>query len=324
MADIGEVQISEKDLGIKPSEKIDPWRDLKVMTIKENAYELSWSKSVTGKRVDFPREDGKLVWGVEIEIPLRFEGNVVNTYTDAVRDLAKEKGISLTDQEIQDEVKKKEGRTWFMDIDKVALPSNIKRIRIVDLSPQEALPKDQRNIDSKRNFWHDKHTTIKLTSQPSENSLVDRAMMKLAMSTKSTMNRSEALQDLFYDVFAQNQEVMSQFRKDLEQSGAEEVLFVHAHGGYDDIIGEQDYEVKGDDAQFQAEGNRIALTEILDKYDQPEKYGAILVNTCYKGKEKPRIGKVPVFRPYGYSGGGHPSRNMFARRNTTLISKPQE
>lgn len=307
------VLTSKQDIDIRPT----TWR---AVTIIQEAVELSWATNITKKRVEFPREDGKIVWGFEIEIPLIFEGAVKDAYSNLASQLAQEKNISLSQGEIRHGLKENEGKTWFRDIDDIALPKNIKKIKILDLSPQEALPKKQRNIDSKRNFWHDEYPTNTLTRQPI--SLVDRALINLGMQSRSIQAKSEILQDIFYDVFVNNKAVLAHFREKLEKSKAEEILIIHAHGGYDDFIGEQGYEVKGKTAQYQAEGNRISLTEVLDKYDQPEKYAAILVSTCYEGKDVSRRGKVVVYRTFGRSGGGRPNYNFIPTKNTTLISEP--
>ena len=103
MSDFGEIPAeAEKDIGTKifPNNKIDLWRDIKIMVVEEKALELSWAKSVTGRRIDFPREDGKLVWGTEIVIPLLFDGVIKDIYMDLLGQLSKEKGFHFSDQEI--------------------------------------------------------------------------------------------------------------------------------------------------------------------------------------------------------------------------------
>jgi hypothetical protein len=287
-------------------------RSMKLLGLEQKAYEYSWPKAITGRRVDFPQPDGKLIWGVEMEIPLRFE-SVRGIYEELFNKLATDGGIQIAEREIQKRAKERENRTWFTDLEKFGIPDRIKSIRILDLAPQELLPKKIRDVDSKRNWVHDlagyRDSMERLADQSADSRIVDRAMRVLGMGSRMTQQRSEALHDLLFDLFGDDKERIGRFKEIIERTGGNEILIVHAHGGYDNMIGEQT-------------GNWVDLAQVVEKYDQPDKYGAILINTCYLGNEPPPVKRVPVFRAKGKtnSQGGVYGYNW----NKLLVSEPSK
>lgn len=329
MSDTGETQISEKDLGLTSPKKIDAWRDTKINMVENMALELAWSKSITGKNVVLEGFDKKVVWGVELQIPLIFDESVQSVYVDLVKDISEDRNINLSDEEIATGINENKDKSWFNDVDKIQIPKNIKRIRIVNFKPQEALPKNLRNIDSTQDKRHDSNQLIKLTDHPSEN-LLDKALLNINSTTKSSIVRSQALQDLLYDVFNADPNIIDDFRKSISKDGVEEVLIINGHGGEEDldVIGEETFDVKGKDSEFQSAGNRIKLENVIDHYKDDKKIGAILVTTCYLGNDVPKPTRIKIFRAKGHTGYGHPSRSLYkhvaSTPNTTLIVNPEE
>jgi len=307
----------------------DVLREVKIFAVEERALEVAWAKGITGRRVDFLQSDGKVVWGTEINIPLHFD-SISGIYTELVKKFADEKDIRLSEVEIYKSLKERKGRTWYHD-SSVGLPDKIRNIKILDLSPQENLNPNLRTIDSERREWHPKTTEQRLTRQSYEDRIVDRAVLTFLSQTffknsPDDVQRRDALSDLFDNVFpsGNSDKQLQLFIKRLNVSKATDIVFIHAHGGYDDIVGEQDWEVKGNETTWQANGNRIDLSQVIEEYDKPDKIGAILISTCYLGKELPPVKRVPVFRFWGKSAQNRGSSKMIGNKDTTLVSLPHE
>lgn len=319
MSDFGEnLPIAAKDQILETDKKQeDVWRDTKIHWLEENAEALAWARSIVSSTVLFPRPDGKMVWGVEYTIPLCFE-DVEEVYKETLKQLDK-KNI-LQEDDLNKGLEKRKTRRFYRATSLINLPDNIRKIRVLDLSPQEGLPKHLRNIDSKRSFYHVPYNINRL-QMSSGKSVIDKVLLTLFQESLSNIKRIKALNELFYDVFGENKKEIELFKSILNNSKASEVLFVHAHGGSSNIIGEQTSPVVGKYAdRRQVEGNRIDLTEVIEKYDKPKIFAAILVSTCYIGKEDPPVRSVPVFRIKGLSGG---FRGTFGL-NRTIVSLPEK
>lgn len=303
------------------SQETKAFRNPNLIPIEKRAILLAWSKGVSARHVEFPQPDGKLVWAIEYRIPLRFE-DIKGIYTNIVKDLAEKSKIKVSEDELQMGIDQNQGETFFRSEDGTNIPKNITAIRIVDLSPQEALPISIRNLKGKRNFWHDTYNLIKLTRQ--EKDISQMTSLESLENNDLMKERNEALNDLLADTFYGNNEQKDEFLKVTTAAQTKEILFIHSHGGYDNIIGEDADRVKGKDAEFQTPGNRIDLQKVIEKYDDPNKYACILINACYMGTSNDLESKLKVFRLRGFSGKGSPSRDPFAllrRRNVTLVSE---
>ena len=121
----------------------------------------------------------------------------------------------------------------------MSLPKNIKRIRIIDLSPQEVLPINKRNIKSARNFWNGNYLLKSLTEQHSDVQILGPEGLDQPSREMILQNKQEELVDLFYNVLNSKKEIVDRFLKSSSEPGVEEIIFIHGHGGYDNKIGEQ-------------------------------------------------------------------------------------
>ena len=225
--------------------EVKQWHDL---VIETKALDLAWSKGVKGKHVEFSQSNDKMVWGIEIEIPLRFE-EISGVYQEIVKKLAEVKNIKIEEGQLTDSVGENNGKTWFKGIRRgrslltgdefVSLPKNIKRIRIIDLSPQEVLPINKRNIKSARNFWNGNYLLKSLTEQHSDVQILGPEGLDQPSREMILQNKQEELVDLFYNVLNSKKEIVDRFLKSSSEPGVEEIIFIHGHGGYDNKIGEQ-------------------------------------------------------------------------------------
>ncbi|EKD52840.1 MAG: hypothetical protein ACD_61C00223G0007 [uncultured bacterium] len=304
------------------------WRDV---VIEKKALKLSWAKGITGKHVEFPQPDGKLVWGIETVIPLRFE-EIKNIYSELVIKFAHEDGNEVKREQLREGIEAMKEETWISSEQSLILPKNIIRIRIIELSPQETLPKNKRTIDSKRNIWHDKHVLQKLTDQFSDQSVSGLQSLDQPTQDEISRLRREGLDSLLYDVTRRNKKITAQLVHSLEEPGVEEILVIHSHGGHDNIIGEQSGPVKPlittienkkyDLSEYQSEGNWIDLNDVIKKYDHERR--TILVNTCYLGNDNlsNRRYKSLIFRAKGLTGGGDDPLAIFRTKPATLVSRP--
>lgn len=278
-------------------------RNFKLDEISNKSIDLAYSYGITSTTVDFPHKNGKKSWGVEIEVPLRFEP-VKHIYNEIFKKNTNDNNLQATPEEVQKRVSTLEETTWLNCID---LPNNIKKIRILNVAPQESLPKKQRTIDSRLNS-NIKNPITNITSPPSENSFINKLLFSLQLSSTNELKRKRAFEDIFYEIFSGNTDKIKQFQDILKNSNAEEILIVLGHSGDDDYagdeVGEQGWSVNGPSSTWQSPGNRIKITEILEKYNQPEKFGALIFDTCYLGKKNPPVKDIPVYRVQGHSGMG--------------------
>lgn len=278
-------------------------RSFKLDEISNKSIDLAYSYGITSTTIDFPHKNGKKSWGIEIEVPLRFEP-VKHIYNELFKKFTSDCNLQASPEEIQKRMAALEETTWLHSID---LPSNIKRIRILNVAPQESLPKKQRTIDSRLNS-NIKNPITNITAPPSENSFMNKLLFSLQLSSTNELRRGNAFEGIFYEIFSGDTDKIKQFQDILKNSNAEEILIILGHSGDDDYagdeVGEQGWSVKGPDSEWQSPGNRIKITEILEKYNQPEKFGAIIFDTCYLGKKNPPVKDIPVYRVQGHSGMG--------------------
>lgn len=311
------IPISQKDLGLASSEVLKLNQIFSLAAIKSRAESVAWSRCITSSTVTFPRPDGKIVWGVEYNIPL-LRNDTEDVYKDALKKYDKKNILREADVNIL--VEERRETRYYQGPSFLKLPDKIEKIRILDLSPQEGMPKGLRNIKSLRNWHNDKHISRRV-QEPAGKSVIDKVMGAIYGYSQSDQKRKKALDNLFIEVFSENKKEVELFKSVVNNSQGRELLFIHAHGGNSNIIGEQTGPVVGKYAnEKQAEGNWIDLTEVIERYDNPKTFAAILVNTCYFGKEKPPVRRVPVFRMSGISGlGDFPTFGF----NKTLVSLPE-
>lgn len=229
----------------------------------------SWARGISGRRVDFPSDEG-LAWGIELTIPLD---------NDRLRNIIKA-------------------------IYGIDLPKHIDTIIYLDVSPQESLPKSQRNIRTKK--WSFLPSQLEVLAQKTvSNQIIEKLTKTLNFSRPSDLKRQYKVQELISDVFGNNKEEKEKFNKHVAESRANKLVIVHGHGGFNSIIGEQydDGTNAPDGTPIQKKGNSIHIEEVLDRYNDPEKYAAILLHNCHSSDEQVVAKKVPVFMPVGHVGG---------------------
>ncbi len=313
-------------LNVEVKESVRQWRDV---VIERRAYNLAWAKGITGKWVEFPRENDKSVFGLEFTVPLRFS-EVKGIYKSMVIDFAKKDGSEVSEEQLEESYEELKDKTWYED-SRVPLPPNIKRIRVISLSPQEVLPKRKRTIDSKLNIWNEEATPILLTRQYTDIRLPGYDGLEQKTEGMIADDRLHALKDILHEVLIDKSE-RKEFGKEVTQPEIEEILIIAAHGGYDNTIGEQDKTVKplkthieGKEVNLsekQAEGNWLDINHVIKKYDKNPKIGAVLSYACYLGRDDLSGHKYRsvVYRIQGKSGILNSPLSVFLR-NRTLASR---
>jgi len=221
----------------------------------------------------------------------------------------------LSKTEILDLLSKMKEERYYGDYtSEFKLGENIRRIRIISMAPQENLPAKHRNIKSGRAFYKDRTILSRIVDDYGRNFL-ERFGIRLKNKLKSNLTKRQALDELLLDLFKNDPVKKKKFMSEIKKSTADEIIIIQAHGGKSDLIGEQNKEVCNELRQFP--GNRIDIKKLISRYDDPDKVAAILIDTCYIGETNPPVGKVPVFRVNGISGGG----SMFVNKGA-LMSLP--
>lgn len=318
-------------------EKVDPWRDVKIIGMGERAFRLAWNKSITGRRVDFIQtdEEGKqtLVWGLEIEIPLYSE-DIAGAFAGVMRELDQRGQSFLIDADITWCFEKfNRGRMYSGKYD-IPLPPTIRKIRLVDLAPQESLRRKDRNIKSTTNSFNldadlFNNPIVKKLMGSTQEAAFNSPILQWFMANRTLARRQGAFDELFFDIFAEDKQGIKRFLEILSHNSAPELLVVMAHGGDDALIGEQTSVFEPDAFTSQqieqnqivipqAKGNWLDMRQVLQKYDKPDQFAAILFRSCHTGGKLPPVENVTTVRPIGTVGGYKSIRNF----NKVGISVP--
>lgn len=294
-------------------------RQLDIDAMANKAFNLAWTKCITGKRVDFVqknrRKEESLVWGIEVVIPLHFT-DISATFEKTLREIDQKGKQILRDEDVSAQIKKhnRQYENLFTGIEGVVIPPHIKNIRVLDLMPQEALEKRWRNLKLKRSPQVDVLRT--LLGQAGNPSLFRLATTGIAFSSAYNQ-RTRALGNLINDVMAEDPESRPNLQKILANSTAPEILCISAHGS-NEWIGEQSDTEQSDpftdtqvavfqktDRQLlpQKPGNWVSTKEVLTHYGRPDQFAAVLLHCCYHEDGEPPQAGVPSFRAYGSVGG---------------------
>lgn len=297
--------------------------------LMDKAQALAWSESINERIVNFEQGDGKVAWGIEYTIPLSLEG-AEREFRRILKKLDNKDLFSKN--EIDELVENNKGKRFYQGTDDIKLPENVSKIRVLDLHPQEGMRRDLKSIrlagykGRLKEFFPGAGSGRRLSKEYG-NSVIDRVMLNLYQETRSNIVRTKVLNELFDNVFSGDEESKRLFEKVLDDTGGNELLFIHAHGGGDDVVGEQTTAVVGEYAdKRQVEGNRVDLSQVIERYDEPDRLAAILICSCYSGSKKPPVKSVPVFRLKGVAAGGRDDLVAVAamRSNETLVSMPKE
>ncbi|MEK7634040.1 MAG: hypothetical protein AAB437_04315 [Patescibacteria group bacterium] len=224
---------------------------------------------MSGRRVDFPSEEG-LTWGIELTIPLNYP-----ILRNALKNVS---GINI--------------------------PDHIDTITYLDVAPQESLPKNIRNIRTKKYSFLPSQLEV-LARKTISSSKNEKLQETFNVPRPSDMQRSAQVERMITEVFGNNQKGKDDFNEYVSKNKANELVIVHGHGGSELIIGEQynDGTTAEDGTPIQKKGNRIKIDKVLERYNNPKKHAAILLHNCHSSDEKVIAKKVPVFMPIGHVGG---------------------
>lgn len=180
------------------------------------------------------------------------------------------------------------------------IPENLKTLKFLDLSPQESLPKDLR--------------TIKSIFNNNRGSILDTLV-------KEPYYRLGEIDDFFWSVFGRHKKQIRVFNSILSESTGTELLFVSGHSLDDPwVIGEETEVINGKLSSGkwgglrQHGGNKVPVRKILQRYNDPSTYAAILFLCCYTGTKGPKVLDVPVVYPEGEVYGPLSSRGLLPVR----------
>lgn len=295
---------------------------LKADAITTEAYSVAWGKIITAKNVTFPQGDNTTTWGVEFNIPLEFN-QARFVYENLVNRIERDRGFQIPADIKQQNLAKIKDSRYYNGPSNIKLPEKIKSIKILDLAPQEILDKKDRNIPSHRSWYHEKHPIRDIVRRDKDKTAIDRVVSVLFKEDLGAHTRVKALNNLFKDLFGpESRGEIERFLFELDKSDASEIVFIHAHGGKDEVIGEESMIVKRDQDK-QNPGNRIHFDQVLDRYDDPSKTAAILLVSCYIGKDSKRpVKKVPVFSVDGLSGRNREFIGQFIPSKTSVSLPP--
>lgn len=273
--------------------QLHAYDDLKLSKISEEAYEVAFRAGERTRNVLFDREDGTTSWGIEKTLPLRLTDKLQKIYSSVFTSRLNRADIDTSPSNIQKASDYYLGHSWFEGIGSkhAQLPKLVENIKILNLHPQEELKLKDRNIQSTRGKrpWHDSSLFEKLTLKqiPETKCLVKRAVDFVRLKMLGKKRRNDAIGDLFYDAFVDDPTRINKFIKELEVSGVKDVVFVSAHGDYNDVVGEEYTSVneKTDLDKKQNPGNRVRVEEIIKKYKEEGRPVALIFTSCYTGHE---------------------------------------
>jgi len=288
-------------------EERDPWRPAKVEILTDKIMTLSWGKSIKDRIVNFKQDDGKYAWGLEYSIPLRYK-DIEEEFRKNIKKVDKKN--TLTEEDIELFFQEEGERRLYSEDQYLKIPMNITKIRVLDLSPQEGMPRSLKSIrlagikGKIRELFPQKSigSRIRRESVTGEPNATKLPLIQAALNNSI---RRKTLSELISNVLGGNDKEKKLLESVLRDSKASEMLIIAAHGGSDNDIGEQTGAVVGKYADGrQARGNWVDLAQVVEKYDKPEAFAAILIRTCYYGTDKPPVKSIPVFRPKGSVPGG--------------------
>lgn len=169
----------------------------------------------------------------------------------------------------------------------IEIPEHIETIKYVDLAPQESLPKKERNIRA------DDDQNISFSPLNSLANVTDISphLITFSLRSRPTKTIGMILQSL---LIGRTSKI--EFNEILKESKSCEILIAYGHGRDDPFHSGEQYNdqpnTKGEATQ--RIGNRVLATEVLEKYNDPNKYSVIMFRSCYLGKEGIKPNKVPI------------------------------
>lgn len=231
--------------------------------------EIGPTASMSGRRVDFGKagEGQGLAWGVEVDIDIsdslvkyRFQGESFN------------------------------------------IPKHINKIKYLELAPQEALPPEQRTIRSHmkpRSIFGSSGLMSVATPQSPGNPKLEKLRDTFNLLNPQDAARFNTLRSMVTWTFGPSQKDRQRFNEVLQKSKGDTLVIVHGHSNDLSGMGEQ-YPDETTDASgniIQRRWNAVPIDEILGRYNDPDKFAAVVLHGCNTEKGTVKAKKVDVFYP---------------------------
>lgn len=218
---------------------------------------------------------------------------------------------------------------------KIKIPEKITGITYLDLSPQESIfPAKFRNITTD---WQSKtRPTVDLfgLGRPLDRLRIASArdalsdffafLAYLNMSSQKEAKKAAVFTDMLDRTFVGKEDAQKKFNEILAKATGTDLLIVHGHGGGDPHhMGERwpDTIMSGDYVA-QRSGNKIMTEDVIDKYNDPKTFAAMILHACNMQKADLVAKDVPLIYPKGPSMFGDSPYPW--HQNQTNISEPRK
>lgn len=225
--------------------------------------------SMSGRRVDFgkPGEGDGLAWGVEVDI-------------DLSDNLA---------------------RARFQE-SSFKIPSQINKIKYLELAPQEALSPEDRTIRSNikpRSIRGGSSLISVATPAPPGNPTLEKIRSGFNLLSPKDEERFKSLHAMITWTFGPGGKGEQKFNEVLKESKGDTLVIVHGHSGDLSDMGEQYPDETKDESGniVQRKNNLVPISDILNRYDDPNKFAALVLHGCNTDKGTVEAKNVPVFYP---------------------------
>lgn len=249
--------------------------------------------SMSGRRADFGKagEGEGLAWGVEVDIDI---------------------SDSLVRSRFQEGLFK--------------IPDHVETIRYLELAPQEALPPKQRTVRSSikpRSIIGSSLLIPVATPAPQGNPTFEKIRKSFNTLRPEDESRFKTLQAMVsWSLMTETGK--KRFIEILKQSKGDTLVIVHGHSSNLSNMGEQylmDKTTDGTGNIIQKAGNNVSIDSILSRYNDPDKFAAVILHGCNTKKGTLKAKKVPVFYPtIGVNGSPDPG---FIWSKTGAVSLPE-
>ena len=190
----------------------------------------------------------------------------------------------------------------------IKIPRHIDTLKYLDLNPQESMPVRFRNIKNSGDSWYE--TNLYLLTAPD------------SISKKAGFVRRKTIEEIFYNIFGRNNDEIEEFNSILLGSNGNTILLVEGHS-WDAPwkIGERHNwaPIDSESRKLQKSGNNTPIRDILKRYNDSDKYSAILIYACYNGKRKIKALDIPLAYGLGKVGSSLSQLGLLP----TVIVKPR-
>ena len=224
--------------------------------------------SMAGRRIDFGKvgEGEGLAWGIEVDIDI--SDNLV--------------------------------RSRFQETS-FKIPDHIKKIKYLELAPQEALPPDQRTIRSHmkpRSILGSSSLIPVATPAKQGNPTFEKIRHGFNILRPEDEARFKSLRAMVnWSLVTQTGK--KRFNEVLKETKGDTLVIVHGHSADLSGMGEQylDETHNKSGGIVQRMYNFVPMDEILERYNDSDKFAAIVLHGCNTEKGVVEAKKIPVFYP---------------------------